>query len=94
MNGDPDWAFAPYKLLGYCASKAALNMLTVQLAFDLRGTAIKVNSADPGFTATDMNEHRGTQTVEQGAAEPVRLALLPSDGPTGGFFETAGPRPW
>ena len=94
LNGDPDWAFAPYKLLGYCASKAALNMLTVQLAFDLRGTAIKVNSADPGFTATDMNEHRGTQTVEQGAAEPVRLALLPSDGPTGGFFETAGPRPW
>ena len=94
LNGDPDWAFAPYKLLGYCASKAALNMLTVQLAFELRGTAIKVNSADPGFTATDMNEHRGTQTVEQGAAEPVRLALLPSDGPTGGFFETAGPRPW
>jgi NAD(P)-dependent dehydrogenase (short-subunit alcohol dehydrogenase family) len=94
LNGDPGWMFAPYKLLGYCASKAALNMLTVQLAYELRGTAIKVNSADPGFTATDLNGRRGTQTVEQGAAEPVRLALLPADGPTGGFFETAGPQPW
>jgi NAD(P)-dependent dehydrogenase (short-subunit alcohol dehydrogenase family) len=94
LNADLDWIFASYKLLGYCASKAALNMLTVQLAFELRDTAIKVNSADPGFTATDMNDHRGTQTIEEGAAEPVRLALLPAEGPTGGFFETAGRRPW
>jgi NAD(P)-dependent dehydrogenase (short-subunit alcohol dehydrogenase family) len=94
LNGDPEWPFAPYKLLGYNASKAALNMLTVQLAYELRDTAIKVNSADPGFTATDMNGHLGTQTIEEGAAEPVRLALLPPDGPTGGFFETAGPNPW
>lgn len=94
LNGDPDWAFAAVKLIGYNASKAALNMLTVQLAYELRDTAIKVNSADPGFTATDMNAHRGIQTVEEGAAEPVRLALLPPDGPTGGFFDTAGPHPW
>ena len=94
LNGDPNWEFAAFKLLGYNASKAALNMLTVQLAYELRETAIKVNSADPGFTATDLNGHQGHQTVEEGAAEPVRLALLPSDGPTGGFFETAGPRPW
>lgn len=94
LNGDPDWVFAQYKFLGYCASKAALNMLTVQLAYELRETAIKVNSADPGFTATDLNAHRGTQTVEEGAAEPVRLALLPLDGPTGGFFQTAGRNPW
>jgi NAD(P)-dependent dehydrogenase (short-subunit alcohol dehydrogenase family) len=94
LNADPAWAFAPYKLLGYSASKAALNMFTVQLAWELRDTAIKVNSADPGFTATDLNQHRGTQTLDQGAAESIRLALLPDDGPTGGFFETAGPRPW
>jgi NAD(P)-dependent dehydrogenase (short-subunit alcohol dehydrogenase family) len=94
LNGDPDWEFAAVKLLGYNAAKAALNMLTVQLAYELRETPIKVNSADPGFTATDMNAHRGYQTVEEGAAEPVRLALLPSDGPTGRFFETAGPHPW
>jgi NAD(P)-dependent dehydrogenase (short-subunit alcohol dehydrogenase family) len=94
LNGDPDWEFAPFKLLGYSASKAALNMLTVQLAYELRGTAITVNSAAPGYTATDLNGHRGHQTVEEGAAEAVRLALLPSDGPTGGFFQTAGPHPW
>jgi NAD(P)-dependent dehydrogenase (short-subunit alcohol dehydrogenase family) len=93
-NGDPNWGFASYKLIGYCASKAALNMLTVQLAYELRDTTIKVNSVSPGFVATDMNQHRGTKTVEEGAAGPVRLALLPPDGPTGSFFDENGPHPW
>jgi NAD(P)-dependent dehydrogenase (short-subunit alcohol dehydrogenase family) len=93
-NGDPDWEFAAVKLLGYNTSKAAVNMLTVQLAAELRGTAIKVNAADPGFTATDLNGHSGQQTVEQGAAEAVRLALLSADGPTGGFSSAAGANPW
>ena len=86
LNGDPNWKHASVKYLGYCASKAALNMLTVQLAYELRDTSIKVNSADPGYTATDMNGHRGYQTVEQEAAEAVRLSLLPDNGPSGGFF--------
>jgi len=94
LNGDPAWSFASVKLAGYNASKAALNMMTVQLAYELRDTAIKVNAADPGFTDTDMNGHKGTQTVAEGAAEPVRLALLPADGPTGGYFDSAGPQPW
>ncbi|MBB4200797.1 short-chain dehydrogenase [Rhodoblastus sphagnicola] len=94
LHGDPDWAYAPYKLIGYCASKAAVNMLTVQLAAELRDTGIKVNSADPGFTATDLNGHRGRQTIPEGAAEAVRLALLDDDGPTGGFFATEGREPW
>jgi NAD(P)-dependent dehydrogenase (short-subunit alcohol dehydrogenase family) len=93
-NADPNWAYASVKLTGYCASKAALNMLTVHLAYELRGTSIKVNASDPGYTATDLNGHRGHQTVAEGAAETVRLALLPADGPTGGFFATAGPDPW
>ena len=93
-NGDPNWEFAAVKHLGYSASTAALNMLTVHLAFELRDTRIKVNSADPGFTATDLNEYRGYQSVEQGASEAVRLALLPADGPTGGFFSSAGRDPW
>jgi len=94
LNGDPAWEFASVKILGYNASKAALNMLTVQLANELRDTPIKVNSADPGFTATDLNQHRGYQTIEQGAAEAIRLALLPEDGPTGGFFNSNGANPW
>jgi NAD(P)-dependent dehydrogenase (short-subunit alcohol dehydrogenase family) len=94
MQGDPDGPAAPYKLLAYAASKSALNMLTVQLAYELRETPIKVNAADPGYTATDLNGHRGTQTVEVGAVVPVRLALLAADGPTGGFFSAEGPAPW
>jgi NAD(P)-dependent dehydrogenase (short-subunit alcohol dehydrogenase family) len=83
-----------HMLLAYSSSKAALNMITVHLANELKSTGIKVNSANPGFTATDMNQHRGLRTVEQGAATPVRLALLPDDGPTGGVFSDDGPEPW
>jgi NAD(P)-dependent dehydrogenase (short-subunit alcohol dehydrogenase family) len=90
MNADPASPYAVVKVIGYCASKAALNMLTVQLAYLLRGTAVKVNSADPGFTATDLNAHRGTQTISEGAAEVVRLALLPDEAPTGTFSNRSG----
>jgi NAD(P)-dependent dehydrogenase (short-subunit alcohol dehydrogenase family) len=93
-NSDPDWEYAQYKFLGYNASKAAVNMLTVQLAAELRDSGIKVNSADPGFTATDLNNHRGYQTTTQGAAAAIRLALLPDDGPTGGFFSASRGEPW
>jgi NAD(P)-dependent dehydrogenase (short-subunit alcohol dehydrogenase family) len=94
QNGDPAYSSAATKLIGYSASKAALNMLTVQLAYELRDTAIKVNSADPGFTATDLNGHRGLQTIPEGAAEAIRLALLPDDGPTGTYSDSKGIIPW
>lgn len=93
-NGDPSWEFVEAKFLGYNSSKAALNMLTVQLAAELQNAGIKVNSADPGFTATDLNAHRGRQTIPEGAAAAVRLALLPDDGPTGGFFSASNTEPW
>jgi NAD(P)-dependent dehydrogenase (short-subunit alcohol dehydrogenase family) len=93
-NGDPKSDLSGVKLMGYNASKAALNMLTVQLAAELRQAGIKVNSADPGFTATDLNGHRGHQTIPQGAAAAIRLALLPDDGPTGSFFSAGGEEPW
>lgn len=94
QNGDPAYPGAATKLIGYSASKAALNMLTVQLAYLLRDTAIKVNCADPGYTATDLNGHRGTQTIPEGAAEAIRLALLPDDGPTGTYSNSKGIIPW
>jgi NAD(P)-dependent dehydrogenase (short-subunit alcohol dehydrogenase family) len=93
-NTDPGWPFAAVKLLAYNSSKSAVNAITVQLAFELRDTPVKVNAADPGYVATDMNQQRGVRTVEQGAAAPVRLATLPADGPSGGFFDEAGPVPW
>ena len=94
QNSDPGWEFYPVKLLAYNSSKTALNAFTVMLAHELKDTAIKVNSADPGFTATDMNGHRGYKTVEQGAAIITKLATLPSDGATGGYFDDQGVLPW
>jgi len=94
QTGDPAYPSAATKLIGYSASKAALNMLTVQLAYELRDTSIKVNSADPGYTATDLNGHRGHQTIPEGAAEAIRLALLPGDGPTGCYSDRKGVVPW
>jgi len=93
LNADPARPFAAFQFLGYNTSKAALNMLTIQLADQLRDTTIKVNAVSPGSVATDMNP-QGTLTTEEGASEPVRLALLPADGPTGGFFHSAGSYPW
>jgi NAD(P)-dependent dehydrogenase (short-subunit alcohol dehydrogenase family) len=77
----------------YCASKAALNMFTVQLAYEFRDGNIAVNSVNPGYTATDLNANSGPQTIEEGAAEIVRAALL--DPPVSGkFLETGGEIPW
>ena len=93
-NADPNWSFAAIKPLGYNGSKAILNMMTVQLAWELRDTQIKVNTVNPGYTATDINGNSGTQTIEEGAAETVRQSLTPDDAPTGAFFETGGVVPW
>jgi NAD(P)-dependent dehydrogenase (short-subunit alcohol dehydrogenase family) len=92
-NANPPWP-PIYTLLGYSGSKAILNMMTVQLALELRDTPIKVNTVNPGYTATDINENRGTQTLAEGAAETVRQALAPDDAPTGSFFETGRIVPW
>jgi|WetSurMetagenome_2_1015567.scaffolds.fasta_scaffold21328_3 NAD(P)-dependent dehydrogenase (short-subunit alcohol dehydrogenase family) len=94
MNSDPQWKYASYRLLGYNASKAALNMLTVQLAAELRETGLKVNAVDPGFTATDLNHHRGTQTLAEGAAAALQYAMIGSDGASGGFFSADAPLAW
>lgn len=94
QNSDPNYEFAEMKILAYNSSKTALNAMTIQFAHELKDTPIKVNSADPGYVATDINANRGPRTVEQGATAPVRLATLPSDGPTGGFFDENGVVPW
>ncbi len=78
----------------YAPSKTALNAITLAFAVELESTGIKVNAAAPGFTATDLNNFEGTRTVQQAAREPVRLALLGPDGPTGTFSSDDGPLPW
>ena len=87
----------PYRSIfgpGYAASKTALNAMTVAMAIELEATGIKVNAACPGYTKTNLNNYSGTQTLEEGAREPVRLALLGQDGPTGTFSNSSGPLPW
>ena len=93
VNGDTASPYYGVRLIGYNASKAALNMLTVQLAEELRDTRILVNAACPGYVATDLNGHSGYLTPAEGATTPVRLALL-DDGTTGAFMSSAGMVPW
>ncbi len=94
-NSDP--AF-PYRgIFGpvYPASKTALNAMTVAMAIELEPTGIKVNAVSPGYTKTNLNNYSGTETVEEGAAEAVRVALLGPDSPTGTFTHaTRGSIPW
>jgi NAD(P)-dependent dehydrogenase (short-subunit alcohol dehydrogenase family) len=93
LNSDPSNAHR--SMYGsYSASKTALNAITVAFAASLEADGIKVNSACPGFTATNLNNFRGTRTVEEAAREPVRLALIGPDGPTGTFSNEDGPIPW
>jgi len=78
----------------YSSSKTALHAITLAFAFALESTGIKVNAACPGFTSTALNNFAGTRTVEQGAREAVRLALIGADGPTGTFSDEDGPVAW
>jgi NAD(P)-dependent dehydrogenase (short-subunit alcohol dehydrogenase family) len=92
LASDPEspWSAANFPV--YASSKAALNMLTIRYAAAF--PKMRINSVDPDFTATDFNEHRGTQTVEQGAEVIVRYALITDEGPTGGFFDKNDTEPW
>ena len=81
-----------YPGVAYPASKAAVNMVTVQFAKAFPG--MRINAVEPGFTATDLNLNTGTQTAEEGAEIIVRMAQLGPDGPTGGYFHEAGALPW
>jgi len=87
--GTPTYA---YPGVAYPASKTAVNMVTVQFAKAFPG--IRINAVEPGYTATDLNGHTGTQTVEEGAEIIVRMAQIGPDGPTGGYFGAEGPLPW
>lgn len=75
LNNDPEWPFYNVKLIGYNASKAALNMLTIQLNAELKDTAITAVSVCPGLVNTDLSGHQGDRYPSQAAAFPVRIAL-------------------
>lgn len=88
------WGGKTVKPFGYCTSKATLNAATVILADALRDDGVKVNAANPGLVKSALSQWAGERGPEEGAKVIVRLATLPDDGPTGGFFEDEGETPW
>jgi NAD(P)-dependent dehydrogenase (short-subunit alcohol dehydrogenase family) len=97
-SGGTDFGGDADRRVAYSSSKTALNMLTVQyaraFAKDPTLAHIKINSATPGYVATDLTGHRGVRSVEEGVRVVVDLATLADDGPAGGFFNDRGPVPW
>lgn len=88
------WSFYGFNSIGYNPSKTALNGVSVAYAKALEKFNIKVNIADPGYTATEMNNNTGDHSVEVGAISTVRLATLPDDGPTASYENKDGVLPW
>lgn len=90
LHSDP----ARLKVFAYGSSKTALNVFTVHLAHELRDTSIKVNSIHPGWVRTEMGGDSAILDIADGCRTAVRLACLPDDGPTGGFFFEDKTLPW
>lgn len=99
LHNDPSWKYYNFKGGAYGPSKTALNAYTIALAYELRDTAFKINAVDPGFTATDFNNYRGTGSVIDAAKIIVKYATLNADGPSGKYFsndieDDNGESPW
>jgi NAD(P)-dependent dehydrogenase (short-subunit alcohol dehydrogenase family) len=94
LQADPKSPIYSSKSFAYDASKTALNAFTIHLAWELRDTKIKVNSAHPGWVKTDMGGEHATMELSEGAKTSAALATLPDDGPTGGYFHLGKPLPW
>ena len=94
LNSDPESPLGDWRSLGYNSSKTALNAFTAILAYDLRHSKIKVNSAHPGWVQTELGGEGATLSIPDGAITSVWLATLPDDGPTGGYFHMHAKLPW
>jgi NAD(P)-dependent dehydrogenase (short-subunit alcohol dehydrogenase family) len=94
LHSDPNSPIYPFKTFAYDASKAALNSFTIHLAYELRDSKIKVNSAHPGWVKTAMGGPNATMEVSEGGKTSAQLATLADDGPSGGFFHLGQPLPW
>ncbi|MCS7073702.1 MAG: SDR family oxidoreductase [Bacteroidia bacterium] len=94
LSLNADWSAGMWELLAYNSSKAALNMFTILLAKELRGTPVKVNAAHPGWVKTDLGGKNAPLSPAEGAITPVGLATLPADGPTGCFYYYNEKLPW
>ena len=93
LQSDSDWVYAQVKPIGYAAAKASLNMLTIQLAAELKDEGIAVNSVNPGLVRTDLNGRTRGVPVEEGARPAVDL-VLSRNGRNGTFTGPDGVEPW
>jgi NAD(P)-dependent dehydrogenase (short-subunit alcohol dehydrogenase family) len=94
LHADPSSPIYHSNVFAYNASKAALNSFTLHLAYELRDTSIKVNSAHPGWVKTETGGENADLEVSEGGKTSAWLARLPEDGPTGGYFHAGQPLPW
>jgi len=94
LHADPNSPIAGFKSFAYDGSKSALNAYTIHLAWELKDTAIKVNSAHPGWVKTEMGTDAAPMEIPDGAKTSVALALLGSDGPSGRFIHLGEELPW
>ena len=95
LNADPNFPYRRIFTPGYAASKAGLNAMTLAMMIELEGTGIKVNLVSPGFTSTNLNGFEGTESLEDGSREVVRVAKLGANGPTNTFTMGDGQTiPW
>jgi len=94
LHATPGSPIYDFKSLAYDASKSALNAYTIHLAYELKDTPIKVNSAHPGWVKTEMGTEAAPMEIPEGAQTSVALALLGPDGPTGQFIHLGQELPW
>lgn len=94
LHADPNSPIANFKSFAYDASKSALNAYTIHLAWELKDTPIKVNSAHPGWVKTEMGTDAAPMEIPDGAKTSVALALLDADGPNGRFIHMGSELPW
>ncbi len=94
MHSDPASPIYDFKVPAYNVSKSAVNAWTVQLAYELRDSKIKVNTIHPGYVKTDLNGGEGEIDIPTGARTSVRLALIDDAGPNGGYFYQEQSLPW
>ncbi len=94
LHADPNSPIYNFKSFAYDASKSALNAFTTHLAWELKDTPIKVNSAHPGWVKTEMGTDAAPMEIPDGAKTSVELALIGPDGPSGRFIHMGEELPW
>ena len=94
MHSDPTSPIYDFKVPAYNVSKSAVNAWTVQLAYELRDSKVKINTIHPGYVKTEMNDGEGEIDIPTGARTSVRLALIDDAGPNGGYFYQEQSLPW